>query len=323
MPGTLRGFSFARKGSGMVAFAERASEVAVFNHEIFGEIRITDRDGKPWFVAKDVATALGYADPGRAVRAHCKGGGEMPSPSVGGTQTVKIIPESDVYRLVMRSRLPEAEKFQDWVVEEVLPEIRQARAMRMTNERLAAIEAKNEVFQEKIEEDAPKVEFHERVTGSDTVCQLGVACQVADLPFGRNTLFRNMTTKITISAEMSFDEIFTQMRSAFADRNQSLDRVRKCASLLDQRHGLEMPTDEEEERGCPDQLAVRTARAEAYATAASLVRQAIGDQRSFWNELSDIEEMTEAREATRQPDPDEGTAGAGNANESQGNNGVA
>jgi len=60
----------------------------------------------------------------KAIRDHCKGVNETFIPSAGGMQTMKIISESDIYRLIMRSKLEEAEKFQDWVVEEVLPSIR-------------------------------------------------------------------------------------------------------------------------------------------------------------------------------------------------------
>lgn len=87
-------------------------------------VRTISRDGEPWFVAKDVAEILGYVDTAQAVRMHCKGVVETTTPTPGGLQTIKIIPERDIYRLVMKSRLPAAEKFEEWVVGEVLPAIR-------------------------------------------------------------------------------------------------------------------------------------------------------------------------------------------------------
>jgi prophage antirepressor-like protein len=87
------------------------------------ELRVIDRDGEPWFVAKDVADVLGYSNPQKAVRDHCKKGERFVTPFSNGVE-VTFIPESDVYRLVMRSKLPSAEAFQDWVMEEVLPSIR-------------------------------------------------------------------------------------------------------------------------------------------------------------------------------------------------------
>ncbi|WP_444931513.1 Bro-N domain-containing protein [Microbulbifer sp. SSSA002] len=88
------------------------------------QVRVVEQNGEPWFVAKDVAEVLGYKRTADAVRAHCKGVGEMQTPINGVIQTVKIIPESDVYRLIFRSKLPEAEAFEDLVVKEILPSIR-------------------------------------------------------------------------------------------------------------------------------------------------------------------------------------------------------
>lgn len=102
----------------------------IFENEKFGKLRITDQDGEPWFVASDVAMALGYANPQEATRDHCKKVNKISQPSNSLTPVhtpptfINIIPESDVYRLVMRSKLPAAEDFQDWLVEEVLPSIR-------------------------------------------------------------------------------------------------------------------------------------------------------------------------------------------------------
>ena len=102
----------------------------VFNHPQFGEIcTVQQEEGKVLFKANDVARSLGYAEAAKAVRTHCKWVSVLDTPIENqyGTvvmQPTKFISESDVYRLVMRSKLPEAEKFQDWVCEEVLPAIR-------------------------------------------------------------------------------------------------------------------------------------------------------------------------------------------------------
>ena len=85
---------------------------------------VTDEHGEPWFIARDVADLLEYANPHEAVRTHCKGVRETLIPSAGGEQMTKVIPERDLYRLVMRSRMPAAEAFEEWVVGEVLPSIR-------------------------------------------------------------------------------------------------------------------------------------------------------------------------------------------------------
>lgn len=86
---------------------------------------LTDEKGEPWFVAKDVAALLGYSDTAKAVKAHCRAYQPV---GVGKTPTLDpqtlIIPERDLYRMVMRSRLESAERFEEWVVGEVLPSIR-------------------------------------------------------------------------------------------------------------------------------------------------------------------------------------------------------
>lgn len=88
-------------------------------------VRLVVENDEPLFVAKDVCETLGYKNPRQAIARHCKGVTKRDTPTQGGTQEVTYIPESDVYRLVMGSKLPDAEKFKDWVCEEVLPEIRQ------------------------------------------------------------------------------------------------------------------------------------------------------------------------------------------------------
>ena len=101
--------------------------IKIFERQEFGQVRVVDVNGEPWFVARDVAKALGYQNTVEAVNTHCKKVNDFrDSKMLPSATPMKIIPESDVYRLVMRSNLPDAERFQDWVVEEVLPSIRRA-----------------------------------------------------------------------------------------------------------------------------------------------------------------------------------------------------
>jgi len=101
------------------------NELKIFENSKFGQVRIIEKDGKPYFVGSDVAKALGYAIPHKAVQTHCKGVLKWNIPTNGGNQEMLIIPEGDVYRLIVRSQLPDAEKFERWVFDEVLPAIRQ------------------------------------------------------------------------------------------------------------------------------------------------------------------------------------------------------
>ena len=82
----------------------------IFNFENKA-VRLIMIEGEPWFVAKDVALLLGYSNPLKAIRSHCKGVNEMGTPSPGGIQNVKIIPERDVYRLIMRSKFHQTSAF--------------------------------------------------------------------------------------------------------------------------------------------------------------------------------------------------------------------
>ena len=88
------------------------NELQIFNSEEFGQVRTIEVDGKPYFMANDVARALGYSDCPKAIRTHCKGVSEIATPTAGGVQNVKYIPEGDIYRLIIKSQLPSAEKFE-------------------------------------------------------------------------------------------------------------------------------------------------------------------------------------------------------------------
>ena len=96
-----------------------------FHSDLFGDLTVlTHDDGSLWFIGKEVAEKLGYKDTDQAIRTHCKGSTSYPVNLTGQLRNTKIIPERDVYRLVMRSKLPDAEKFEEFVVSEVLPSIR-------------------------------------------------------------------------------------------------------------------------------------------------------------------------------------------------------
>lgn len=100
------------------------NELQTFNFEQ-NSIRTVTIDDKIYFVAKDVAETLGFKNPRDAIIRHCRGVVKYDViDSLGRMQETTIIPESDVYRLITNSKLPSAEKFSDWVFEEVLPAIR-------------------------------------------------------------------------------------------------------------------------------------------------------------------------------------------------------
>lgn len=106
------------------------NELQIFNSGEFGEIRTIEIDGKPYFVGADVAKALGYNNPRDAVSRHCKGVVKHDTPTSSGIQSMSYINEGDLYRLIMKSKLPSAEKFESWVMDEVLPTIRKTGSYR-------------------------------------------------------------------------------------------------------------------------------------------------------------------------------------------------
>ncbi len=101
------------------------NNIELFKNESFGEVRTIIENEQVLFCAKDVASALGYSNTNKAINDHCK----KPvmiwgNDSLGRQQETKFIPESDVYRLIVKSKLPQAEEFERWLFEEVLPSIR-------------------------------------------------------------------------------------------------------------------------------------------------------------------------------------------------------
>lgn len=101
-----------------------SNELQIFENAEFGKVRTVLLAGKPYAVGIDVARALGYAKPSQAIIDHCKGIRKSGIPSKGGIQETNVIPEGDIYRLIVKSNLPSAERFESWVFDEVLPQIR-------------------------------------------------------------------------------------------------------------------------------------------------------------------------------------------------------
>lgn len=101
------------------------NELMLFNNDEFGEIRGVEIEGKPYVVANDVLKALGYAEGSwrTTLSRKCKGVTKCNGLKVNGIE-INLIPEGDIYRLIFSSKLPSAQKFEEWVMDEVLPQIR-------------------------------------------------------------------------------------------------------------------------------------------------------------------------------------------------------
>ena len=171
------------------------NDLQIFNNDEFGEVRTVEIDGKPYFLARDIASALGYVDTAQAVRNHCKGVVEMTTPSNGGNQIAKFIPEGDIYRLIIRSNLPKAEQFEKWVFDEVIPQIRKTGGYQLPQTfsealQLAADQAKEiERLEAENKMLEPKGIFYDTVTQSDATTSIADVAKILDMGVGRNKLF--------------------------------------------------------------------------------------------------------------------------------------
>lgn len=179
-----------------------------FNSDQFGQLRaIQDESGEPWFVAKDVCDALGIANNRDAIKAldDDEKNTVVISDGIQGNPNKTIISESGFYKLVMKSRKPEAKAFQRWVTHEVLPSIRKkggyiAAAADETPEQImarAVLLAHDTIARQKaqIEELKPKALFADAVAASDGTCLVGELAKMMrqnGVQIGQNRLFEKL-----------------------------------------------------------------------------------------------------------------------------------
>lgn len=207
-------------------------DIQVFNNPEFGEIRTICEDDTVLFCGNDVATALGYTKPYNAIATHCpytlkRGIGVQTGVKADGTPAMQevemsFITESGVYRLVFGSKLPTAEKFTDWVTEEVLPSIRKhgaymtqetlqeafcnpdsllkiAMALKEESDKRKALEAKNSQMEVELTIAKPKVEYYEELCDRNALTGIYETAKLLGVPPRRFTealvkhhyLFRN------------------------------------------------------------------------------------------------------------------------------------
>jgi anti-repressor protein len=192
------------------------SEVQIFNSERFGRIRtVVGSDGEPWFVAKDVAAALGYSGTNmsntcRAVPDEWKG--SHPMTTLGGKQRIFCLSEQGLYFFLARSDKPKALPFQKWLAGDVLPVIRK-RGLYATPQTAEAIlndpdnlikiletlKAEREArvtLEKRVEEDAPKVEFAENIEQSKNTIQVGEMAKIIKQSTGYDTGQRRLFEKL-------------------------------------------------------------------------------------------------------------------------------
>ena len=127
-------------------------EMQILENQEFGAVRTVELDGEPWLVGKDVAQALGYSNPRKALADHVEeeDKGVTKCDTLGGVQEMTIINESGLYSLVLSSKLPGAKKFRRWVTAEVLPAIRRTGGYRMPKDYPSALRALADAEEEKL-----------------------------------------------------------------------------------------------------------------------------------------------------------------------------
>lgn len=188
--------------------------IQVFENAEFGTIRVSTQDGEPWFAASDVCSALGI-DKTAASRLDDDEKGLRLTQTHGGEQRILFVSEPGFYKLVMRSRKPEAKAFQRWVTHEVLPAIRRdggymaakpdetpeeimARALRIADETMRRQKERIESLSSANAEMRPKALFADAVAASDGTCLVGeLAKMIAQngVDIGQNRLFAWMREK--------------------------------------------------------------------------------------------------------------------------------
>jgi len=179
--------------------SKNTNKIQIFEHAEFGRIEILMIDERPYFPAVECAVKLGYTRPHNAIERHCahslKRGVSVDASNqfgVTGERTVEkiYIPEGDLYRLIIRSKLPAAVRFESWVVDEVLPSIRKygayitEEALAQARENLAYAkklfaqlseeQARNFTMHEYMEKIGPKARYYDVVLQSDEPVQVSI-----------------------------------------------------------------------------------------------------------------------------------------------------
>ena len=175
--------------------------ITVFENEEFGAVRTVIEDGRILFCAKDVAKSLGYVNPRKAILDHCRcvTKRDVPHPqSSGRLLEMSFIPEGDVYRLIVGSKLPAAEKFETWLFDTVVPSIRKygmyattpmlrqfqenPELIRLVCERMLAEKDRADKLGEKLAEIKPKADFFDAFVNPDDCTNIRTTAKELGIP---------------------------------------------------------------------------------------------------------------------------------------------
>lgn len=185
-----------------------SNEIKIFENEEFGSVRTLEINGEPYFVGKDVAEILGYANASKALIDHVDDEDKLNNETLSslGQRGGWIINESGLYSLILSSKLPNAKKFKRWVTSEILPTIRKTGSYSIQNKpdsytiedpaararRWAEEYEEKKALEAKIEEQKPLVEYAEHIQASKDVIDMKSMAKLASkngIKIGRNKLF--------------------------------------------------------------------------------------------------------------------------------------
>ena len=185
-----------------------ANEIKIFENEEFGSVRTMEINGEPYFVGKDVAEILGYANTSKALIDHVDDEDKLNNETLSslGQRGGWLINESGLYSLILSSKLPTAKKFKRWVTSDVLPAIRKTGSYSIQNKpdsytiedpaararRWAEEYEEKKALEAKIEEQKPLVEYAEHIQASKDVIDMKSMAKLASkngIKIGRNKLF--------------------------------------------------------------------------------------------------------------------------------------
>ncbi|WP_443674813.1 phage antirepressor [Megasphaera sp.] len=187
------------------------NELQIFNSPEFGQARIVTIDGEPWFIAKDVATALGYSNTRDAIAKHVDDDDKntVVIRDGKGNPNQTIINESGLYSLVLSSKLPTAKKFKHWITSEVLPAIRKtggyianaetmtdaeimSKALLIAKQTIESREQRIHSLEAETERMKPKEIFADAVSASNSSILIGDLAKILHgngIKIGRGRLF--------------------------------------------------------------------------------------------------------------------------------------
>lgn len=219
------------------------NELKIFENPAFGQVRTVEREGEPWFVGKDVAQALGYANPSKAILDHVDDEDkafqmlEVADSQNGNLVKTAIINESGLYSLVLSSKLPTAKAFKRWITSEVIPSIRKtggyiagqaelspeelmARALMVAQKTLAERDARISVLTVENQIMAPKAEYFDDLVDRNLL-----------------TSFRETAKQLEIKEKMFINLLLEKKfiyrdkkgkLMPYAEKNNGLFEVKEC-----------------------------------------------------------------------------------------------